>query len=85
MPTNRKMRTVLNHLEMVRTDIERTIDQSDNRDQWREIVRGVLVYWLSSLYDEGAGYTKDLETSLAILHDQIDGLKKQSGTSNGSD
>ena len=77
MPQDRKTRIVLNHLEMVRADIERTVDQSDEREKWREAVRGVLMYWLSNLYEEGAGYTKDLETSLAILRNQVEYLKKQ--------
>lgn len=77
MPPDRKTRIILNHLEMVRAEIERTVEQSDDRDQWRESVRGVLMYWLGCLYDEGAGYTKDLETSIAILRNQVDYLKKQ--------
>lgn len=68
---------ILNHLEMVRADIERTVVNSDDQDKWREAVRGVLIYWLGQLYDEGAGYTKDLETSLSILRNQVEYLKKQ--------
>lgn len=77
MTQDRKTRIVLNHVDMVRADIERTVEQSADRDAWREAVRGVLMYWLINLYDEGAGYTKDLETSLAILRIQVDYLKKQ--------
>jgi aspartate-semialdehyde dehydrogenase len=67
---------VLNHFEAVRVDIEKTIEQSETREQWRDAVRGVLLYWLGQLYDEGAGYTKDLETSVGILRRQIEQLKK---------
>jgi len=74
---DRKTRIVLNNLELIRADIERSVEQSDNKDQWRESVRGVLIYHLSSIYDEGSGYTKDLETSLAILRNQVVYLKKQ--------
>lgn len=77
MPQDRKTRMVLNHLEIVVSDIERTIDKSDTREKWREACRGILMHWLSSLYEEGAGYTKDLETSLAILRNQVSYLKKQ--------
>lgn len=77
MPQDRKTRIVLNHLEMVVADIERTIDKSDSREKWRDVCRGVLMHWLICLYEEGAGYTKDLETSLAILRNQVDYLKKQ--------
>lgn len=77
MPRDRKTRIVLNNLELIRADIERTIDDSDDRDRWRESVRGVLMYHLSAMYEEGAGYTKDLETSIAILRNQVAYLKKQ--------
>jgi hypothetical protein len=77
MAQDRKTRIVLNNLEMVIADLERTIDQSDSKERWREAARGVLMHWLSTLYEEGAGYTKDLETSMAILRNQVDYLKKK--------
>ncbi len=77
VPQDRKTRIILNNLEIVRADIERTIENTDDREQWREAVRGSLMYHLGCLYDEGAGYTKDLETSVAILRDQVKHLKAQ--------
>lgn len=79
MPMDRKTRAALNHLDMVIADIERTIDQSESREKWREAMRGVMVHWLAVLYEEGAGHTKDLETSLAILRNQVEQLRKQGG------
>jgi len=73
---DRKTRIVLNNLELIRADIERTIEESDDKERWREQVRGVLMYHLSCMYDEGSGYTKDLETSIAILRNQVAYLKK---------
>ena len=63
-------------LDSVREAIERTIDDSDSRQHWRVLVKGVLVYWLGELYEEGSGYTKDLETSIAVLRKQVESLKK---------
>ena len=77
MPQDRKTRVILNHLEAVIEDIEKTIEKSHTREEWRVEVRGVLLYWLGCIYDEGAGYTKDLETSVHILRVQLDSLKKQ--------
>ena len=69
------MHVVLSRLEAVRIDIERTIDQSDNRTHWRALVRSVLVHWLSELFIEGEGHTKDLVTALDIARKQIEQLK----------
>jgi hypothetical protein len=77
VPQDRKTRIVLNNLELVRADIERTVEESDDKERWRERVRGVLMYHLTAIYEEGAGYTKDLETSIAILRNQVEYLKKQ--------
>lgn len=77
MPQDRRTRIVLNNLELVRADVERTVEESNDKDRWREAVRGVLMYHLGCLYDEGAGYTKDLETSVSILRNQVEYLKKQ--------
>jgi hypothetical protein len=77
VPQDRRTRVILNNLESVRADIERTVEESDDKERWRERVRGVLMYHLGNLYDEGAGYTKDLETSVSILRNQVDQLKQQ--------
>lgn len=77
MPKDRRTRIILNNLELVRADIERTVEESDDKERWREQVRGVIMYHLGCLYDEGAGYTKDLETSIAILRNQVEYLKNQ--------
>lgn len=70
-----KMRTVLGRLEPVRIDIEKTIDDSQSRTHWRTLVRSVLVYWLSELFNEGQGHTKDLQTALDIALKQNEMLK----------
>lgn len=75
MSESHTLAAVLARLELVRADIESTIDQSDNRTHWRNLVRGVLIHWLSEMYEEGAGYTADMETSLAIAKRHVQQLK----------
>lgn len=70
------MRVVLGRLEAARIDIERTIDQSESRTEWRGLVRSVLVHWLGELFTEGMGHTKDLQTSLDIARRQIESQKQ---------
>jgi hypothetical protein len=75
MDRSAKMRVVMGRLEAARIDIEKTIDASESRSHWRTLVRSVLTYWLSELYNEGRGHTKDLQTSLDIARKQIEALK----------
>jgi len=70
-----KTRVILARLEAVRIDIEKTIDDSQNRTHWRTLVRSVLVHWLGEFYNEGMGHTKDLQTALDISQKQVEVLK----------
>ena len=74
MSKPRKMSIVRARLEAARIDIEKTIDASQSRTHWRTLVRSVLVHWLSELFTEGRGHTKDLQISLEIALRQIDTL-----------
>jgi hypothetical protein len=76
VPVDRRTRVVLNHLEAVCDALEEAIHKSATQDEWRDASRGVLLYWLGILYDEGAGYTKDLETSLSILRTQLEKIRE---------
>jgi hypothetical protein len=71
-----RTRTVLNHLESVRVDIERTVDKSETREHWRALVRGTLMHWLGEMFDAGKGHTTDLETANSVLQSQNDRLKQ---------
>jgi hypothetical protein len=79
MTDDRRTALVLNHLETVRADIEHSIDQSDSREHWRSLVRGVLLHWLGQVFDEGVGHQKDLQTSIEILQEQVKQLRIVNG------
>jgi hypothetical protein len=77
MSNDRKTKAVFYNLETVRADVERTIDNSESREHWRSLVRGVLMHWLGELFDDGLGYVKDLESALDISRKQVLELKRQ--------
>ena len=76
MSDDRRTLAVYASLESAREAVERTVNESNSREHWRALVKGVLIYWLGELYEEGAGYTKDLETSIAVLRKQVESLKR---------
>jgi hypothetical protein len=77
MTNDRRTKAVFYNLETARADIERTIDNSESREHWRSLARGVLMHWLGEMFDEGLGYVKDLESALDISRKQVIELKLQ--------